>query len=545
MRGSTRATHLLILCFVGLSADLLQSSSRYTDILTEVGKLIGEYDQTLGIYKDPFVYASKPDETKLIYEAFEEKSPFKNSDNGHATTEDVLLQAKQVVITAHCALTSPNSSVEELQYNVWELKNIFKRLNRHLHRPGANDSTSSDRVSATRDSAENRNREPKENAPDGTGDYGPPHPNLGFERVYTKGTRAECSKQNPYCISAQEKEKYDKIRQKYNWLERAEEFIDVANLIENGTRGIEGLLQKLQQTILHSTKYPEFGDFYKPHIKQIPEGDSSNEIVIAEANIETPLFGQIVYSAIVRNTGYPFQTSFFTQQGTIGQGTDLNNEPRVLGPLLPDKYLIVRLRGATHIKLLVPSGYRPLQPFTNVATIHADGKGSYDLTLVNEGLQEVIVPLRLNEGLSLSSLEQDVFTRAIGFEISEWPESIQKEVLAVYGVDEDVKTIAQAVAHHLATCYKYSKQARTESDPIDAIRAGYLQCDMAAYAMVGILRDVYRIPCRAVVGFRAKKAKGATEAKSYVLLSEEGHAWVEVFYDDQWHAYDPTPSAAR
>ena len=101
--------------------------------------------------------------------------------------------------------------------------------------------------------------------------------------------------------------------------------------------------------------------------------------------------------------------------------------------------------------------------------------------------------------------------------------------------------IAKTIAQHISKEYLYSVKGRAETDPVDALNAGAFQCDMAAYCMVGLLRDIYQIPSRVVGGYPAHKYKSGADEKSYMVLPSVAHAWVEVFHGGQWHVFDPTP----
>jgi Mg-chelatase subunit ChlD len=110
---------------------------------------------------------------------------------------------------------------------------------------------------------------------------------------------------------------------------------------------------------------------------------------------------------------------------------------------------------------------------------------------------------------------------------------------------EDAKTrpgeVSQAVADHIAGEYLYSVGPRPETDPIDALKAGAFRCDIAAFSMVGLIRDHYHLPARVVGGYRAKSFQNGSDKKSYLVVPNEPHAFVEVFYDGKWNLYDPTP----
>jgi hypothetical protein len=97
------------------------------------------------------------------------------------------------------------------------------------------------------------------------------------------------------------------------------------------------------------------------------------------------------------------------------------------------------------------------------------------------------------------------------------------------------------VEKHLQDDFLYSRDERDEDDVIAALHCGVFQCSFAPIAMVGILRDIYHIPARAVGGYRAKKLIENGRVSSVLQSPATGHAWVEVYYDGRWHTFDPTP----
>lgn len=280
-------------------------------------------------------------------------------------------------------------------------------------------------------------------------------------------------------------------------------------------------------------EYPDASDAYNPHTKEL-QGDKSKQkkTVVVEVDFITPLLGQTVYTQIVRNHATPFKTSArpWDQQTTVIGKADADARNMIVHPL-----------GKRQVKLFVTPGYMPAQAETPGVEIRADGMGGYNAILAQD-YEHFVVPLNHLGQSQLSAFQQAVLTEPVGFDGAEWPGKIKSALLDSCKPDtHDHAAIAKAVAQHISHNYLYSTGARPELDPIDALKAGAFQCDMAAYIMVSILRDVYKIPCRSVSGYRAKKYQNGKDGKSYLALPEDGHAWVEVFHDGSWHPYDPTP----
>ena len=281
-------------------------------------------------------------------------------------------------------------------------------------------------------------------------------------------------------------------------------------------------------------EYPELPKEYKPFTKDTQNQGSGKQKQhrVAEVNFKTPFFAQRYFSEIVRGAKHPFQQAVLPTM-----------------PSQPSKYQqtgreqIVRTFGKRKVDLFLPPLFKPLQPTDPRAVISQSETGGYVLEL-KEDLSEIHIPLTEDVNISMMPHIREVYTRTIGFKTEEWPDKVQADVLRKYPASEGARNplaIAQAVADHIATEYLYSVGPRPETDPIAALRAGAFQCDMAAYSMVGILRDVYQIPSRVVGGFRAKKHQSGTDGKSYLVVPGEAHSWVEVFHDGKWHLFDPTP----
>lgn len=282
-------------------------------------------------------------------------------------------------------------------------------------------------------------------------------------------------------------------------------------------------------------KYPKLAKEYKPFTNDTQTssaGGKQKKTRLAEVNFNTPYFAQIYFSNIVRGTKFPFKEAILPITQTH-----------------PQKYkstqskMTIRTFGESQVDLFIPPGFKPLQASDPRVLISKTETGSYSLKL-KENLPEVHIPLIEDNNIVMMPHLEDIYTRPVGFKIEEWPEGIQTEVLRKFSKQEALTNplqVAQAIADHLAKEYLYSVGPRPETDPIDALKAGAFQCDMAAYVMIGILRDVYQIPSRIGEGFKAQNYKGGTDGKSYLIIPNDAHVWVEVYSDNKWYLFEPTP----
>ena len=275
-----------------------------------------------------------------------------------------------------------------------------------------------------------------------------------------------------------------------------------------------------------------------PYIPRATCNDKQKQDIIAEVNFKTLLFGQTVYDTITRaNNLKPFyatEEAWFTEKATIVKSKS------------SDKYMkIYPQEGAQVIELFIPTGYVPGIPNESEATIEATKTGVYILHIKKE-LKELNIPLFKAQPAELSDYLKNIYTRPVGISITEIPVKTRAAIIDKFDpkIDHKPKEIAVAIATHLANDYTYSLRLFQKRDPIDALRAGAFKCSMASYIMVAILRDIYKIPCRIIVGYRAKKVNHGNEKNNYSFLVtlEESHAWVEVFIDDKWLYFDPTPT---
>lgn len=109
----------------------------------------------------------------------------------------------------------------------------------------------------------------------------------------------------------------------------------------------------------------------------------------------------------------------------------------------------------------------------------------------------------------------------------------------------DVESVATAIKTYFLLNFRYSlhipnlSRSRAQHDPLRAFwkaREGY--CEYFATLAVLVLRH-YGIPARYVTGFvHPERVPG----RPYVLFRRHhSHAWVEVYAQNQWMPFDPTP----
>lgn len=288
-------------------------------------------------------------------------------------------------------------------------------------------------------------------------------------------------------------------------------------------------------------KYPELPkdvqnlDEISQFILAIAPAGNLKQNRIGEVNFKTPFFSQRYFSEINRLGSVPFRevplpTTFLSP----GKFRDTGRE------------LILKLIGKKKVDLFLPPQYVPVQPSNPRASISRSESGGYVLSVQGD-LEEVHIPLVQESGVRLTPPVYDAHIRKVGFGNQEWPDGVQIHVLRKFSserVQNQTLQIAQAIANHISNEYQYKTRSLTsseENDPIDALKAGSFQSEMASFIMISLLRDAYKIPSRIVGGFRAKSHQSAQDGKSYLIHPSTPHWWVEVFHDGKWHAFDPTP----
>ena len=281
-------------------------------------------------------------------------------------------------------------------------------------------------------------------------------------------------------------------------------------------------------------EYPELPKEYQPFTKDTQNQENGKETQhrVVEVNFKTSFFAQRYFSNVVRGASSPFQEALLpTKLPQPSQSKQTGKE------------MIVRTFGKRKIDLFLPPGFKPLQPSDPRAWISRLETGGYSLELKDD-LKVIRIPLVEDNRIPMMPHLREIYTRPVGFKAEEWPDGVQVDIVRRFSKKKarsQPLKVAQAVADHIASEYLYSLGSRIETDPIQALQAGAFQSDMAAYSMVGILRDIYEIPSRVVGGFRAKKYQNGKDGNSYLVIPGEAHAWVEVFHDGKWHSFDPTP----
>ncbi len=284
-------------------------------------------------------------------------------------------------------------------------------------------------------------------------------------------------------------------------------------------------------------QYPKLPKNYEAHTKDTKKekkGSKDDQFLVAEVNFATPYFGQVYFSDIYLSKGRTVQFKEVELQRSFASPAKLKNS---------NKLMLVKTFGEKELDLFLPPSYQILQATDPRAYITRSKTGVYKLSLT-EKVESLVIPLRESEREFLNPVALEIYTRPIGLGYQELQASM-RSLFSKFDPNIDhshqVLTIAGAIAREISNTYLYSVGAREEKDPIEALKAGAFQCDMATSIMIGILRDIYKIPSRAVAGFRGKQFKNGADQKTYLVMPGEAHVWVEVYEAGIWHAFDPTP----
>jgi len=278
--------------------------------------------------------------------------------------------------------------------------------------------------------------------------------------------------------------------------------------------------------------YPELPKEYKPFSKETDKesgGADQEKLVVAKFNGKSEYFKQVNFNTVFRGQAQPFQS------------TEIPTFSEALGPAQNATHILkYNMGGRRKVTLFSVPGYEFLEPSDPRLKITVDGAGNHYLEVLEPIHQEIELPLRPAQPFAMNPVMVETFLRPIGIAANEWPDKIRIHLLEKEK-HADILAQAKAVRDHIAKEYLYSIGPRPETDPMEALKAGAFQCDMAAYIMVSVLRDYYKIPARAVGGFRGKKYTQSNQMESHLVLPGDAHAWVEVFHDGKWQTFDPTP----
>jgi transglutaminase-like putative cysteine protease len=280
-------------------------------------------------------------------------------------------------------------------------------------------------------------------------------------------------------------------------------------------------------------------DQYDPHTKDLEndnnDGDGLKKRVLAETNVLTEYFKSGYMSQIVRNA---------KENNKAFQKVELFEEKPVITTSTSQNYIkVYPFKNKSPFLLYLPSKMKPLKPVTEPISIIRRKTGQYEVK-IHQGATLTDITIPLEEDLQILPPHLlDHYKQKVGFHLDEWPLEI-RNVINTMNQDSSLSAlqIAKAVAKLISSQYLYSTKGRPEKDPIDALKAGAFQCDMAAYILIGILRDYFQIPSRVAFGYRAKFSTKNGLAKRFLLSKEDGHAWVEIYEAGIWHPVDPTPT---
>lgn len=273
-------------------------------------------------------------------------------------------------------------------------------------------------------------------------------------------------------------------------------------------------------------------DAYKPHTKEMNQGKNKNKKFLwAVFYGESSYFKDHNFNIIDRHSQTPFIRANIPQYNTeVSSGHG-------------DTKISYNTYGEKRLLLSLPHLYRPLQPQDGHSKITQDASGSYFL---ETNYEKVEIPLVKIGSEQMNPETREFFSRPVGFKESEWPENIQAVMKSLKQKNASQSEITKTLTDYIKTNYKYIEQTTPETDPIAALKTKGFQCDMAAYILVSILRDMFHIPSRAVGGFRAHSINEGGKKITKLLHSgpsdSSRHAWVEVLLsNDQWTTFDPTP----
>ncbi len=273
---------------------------------------------------------------------------------------------------------------------------------------------------------------------------------------------------------------------------------------------------------------------YKPRTAAMNNGTnndnhSNKKIIDAEANIDAKFWRLQYMNGIVRGRDNPFY-----QRELSGTNTAISD--------YIDTKIKMTISVAERNKrtLVLPSNMEPLQSSDSRVQILKSKDGTYTVS-TSSPLKLVQISLRQNKKENLSIEDIETLTERVGIQEHEWPEKLRVSILNKLDPKSSPLIIAKEIEKHIQNEYNYTFDERDETDPIEALKAGYFQCSMGSYVMIGLLRDVYHIPSRIVFGFRAFESTEKGPDYSFLIRPAQGHVWVEIWDNGEWFEFDPTP----
>ncbi len=279
--------------------------------------------------------------------------------------------------------------------------------------------------------------------------------------------------------------------------------------------------------------YPKLPEEYKPQTSDINNGEdgkSQKKFRIAEVNTKVKYFAQRYFTNINLNSTHPFKQSELLQAPQVGK----YRKEEISMKVYP--------KGEREIELYIPSGMKPLESSDPRVKIKPNKFGGYKAQMKKE-VESFDVPLVELNNVKLNPVHRNILTRPIGIPREQWPDEIHANIFNKFDPSKkhDPLEVAKSIESFIQEHYLYATKEKPETHPTDALKAGSFQCDMAAFAMVALLRDQYQIPSRVIGGFTGSVYKGGSDRMTYLVYPTDGHAWIEVYHDGKWHTYDPTP----
>ncbi len=271
---------------------------------------------------------------------------------------------------------------------------------------------------------------------------------------------------------------------------------------------------------------PDTPDDYDPHSKDTDnkDGSSKRKVLLASVRGKYHYFKTDNYNQIARRGTNRFKgrtpipnLSTDIKSKMTGIQMDLNVPPKNIG---------------SWTKLPLPETMTPFHSNLSKYELRRLPGGRYEF---KTNLSSITIPLA-NETLNMDQMQLEFFTDPVGIPSEDWPEGVRVELFPTLKNKTPLEA-ARLVESFIRNRYLYSVDAKDTRDPIEAMNEGAFQCDLAAMIMVAILRDHLKIPSRTTGGFRSLVSSGLSK----LMTPEEGHSWVEVFYQGKWHTFDPTP----
>lgn len=289
-----------------------------------------------------------------------------------------------------------------------------------------------------------------------------------------------------------------------------------------------------QQPAMDEEVPPEFPDQdesnYDPHTKDSEQGKQPATKTFTAVEWSEPgvdFFWNVRWNSISRQGPDRFKVMSLPM-----------DRKKVVGKYRPTKVTgTFFCQGKQDFALLIRPGYEPVQPDPATgASIYVTAGGQYRMKNPRK-LDKIVIGL-MPENDELNPVQIDFLKRPLGINENEWPHQIQSELFPL--LTGGGLNAVRKVESYFVNKFLYSVGPRQETDPIEALKAGSFQCDMATLIGIAFIRDYLKLPARAIGGHRGKSSKSDPNV-SQVVLPGDKHAEIEVYIDGKWHHFDFTP----